>query len=71
MQDFTDIHRNISQFLILSFCRGLDDYHFRKDNVFADADFGEIASENYSLLEDGVITDFDVVGTFDQTFFSD
>lgn len=36
-----------------------------------DADFGEVPTEDDALLQDGVIADFDVVGTLNQTFLAD
>ena len=62
---------HVLELLVLSFGWRFDDDHFGEDHVFSDADFCEVSAEDESSVEDGVVADFDVVGGFDEAFFSD
>lgn len=62
---------HVFEFLILPFGGRFDDDHLREDDVLANANLREVPSQDDALLEDSMITYFNVIRTLDQALLAD
>ena len=67
----TDLDWDVSDLVVLFLKWWFDDNAFVKYYITTDEYFGQVSSEDYFLLENGVIINFDIVGALDETFFTD
>lgn len=67
----TDLDWNVPDLVVLFLERWFDDDTFVEYDIAADEYFGQVSSEDYFLLENGMVVNFDIVRALDETLFAD
>jgi len=67
----TNFYGYMSDLIVLLFKWWLDYYTLIKNDISSNKYFCQICSKNNFLLYNDVVIDFDIVGGFDKTFFTD
>jgi hypothetical protein len=66
----TDLDWNVPDLVVLFLEWRLDDDTFVQYDITANEYFGQVSSEDYFLLKNGVVVNFDIVRALDETLFA-
>ena len=66
----TDLNWNVPDLVVLFLEWWLDDDTFVQYDITANKYFGQVSSEDYFLLKNRVVVNFDIVRALDETLFA-
>jgi hypothetical protein len=66
----TDLDWNVPDLVVLFLEWRLDDDTFVQYDITANEYFGQVSSEDYFVLKNGVVVNFDIVRALDETLFA-
>lgn len=66
-----DLNWNVTDLVVLLFEWGFDDHSLVQDHVTTDEYLGQVSAQNYLLLQNRMIVNFDIIRAFYQTLFAD